>query len=81
MTKFSYSQNLGKYVVTELGKLIDSDDNFDALLTRHGMLSDDDLAHQPAIEVRGHEDQIFDFSTAISDADDDLAVIREFLED
>jgi hypothetical protein len=118
--KFSYSQKLDKYVVTELGRLIDSDEDGIALGVRHGFFAqyannedlddllrdeeqeellleaddDNDLLHdfgalpdfdaiaaaQPAIEVRGHEDQIFDFDTALS-GDDDLAVIREFLED
>ncbi len=111
--KFSYSQKLDKYVVTELGRLIDSDEDGIALGVRHGFFAQDDLlrdeeqeellleadddndllhdfgalpdfdaiaAAQPAIEVRGHEDQIFDFDTALS-GDDDLAVIREFLED
>ena len=62
--KFSYSQKLGKYVASELGTIVDSDDDFDALLTRHGVLSDDD-----------DQDAIADDATD----DDDLALINDLL--
>lgn len=65
--KFTYSKVLGKYVASELGTIVDSDDSFDALLTRHGILSDEP-----------EETAIADEET--DDDDDALETIREFLE-
>ena len=69
--KFSYSQRLGKYVASELGTIVDSDDEFDALLTRHGILEEDE-PEETAIDTN---DAIADNATD----DDDLALINDLL--
>lgn len=62
--KFSYSQRLGKYVASELGTIVDTDDSFDALLTRHGILSDEPECDAIALDATD---------------DDDLALINDLL--
>jgi hypothetical protein len=94
--KFSYSPQLNNYVVTELGRLIDSDDDAEELLLRHGFLChepdeatgmfgerslpDDSIA---AAEAMVDALLLEDFGVASNSDDDnnDLAVIRDFLED
>jgi hypothetical protein len=85
--KFSYSNDRNAYVVTDRGVAIDSDSDPAALRARHGLCEVFDEAQMlvdfgalPDFDEIAHQDQIFDFDTAIED-DDDLAVIREFLED
>ena len=81
--KFSYSQKLDKYVVTELGKLIDSDEDGAALLIRHGFLSDqsEDEEQESASLTADDDDTDYSEQLAIASDDDDLEVIREFLGD
>jgi hypothetical protein len=40
--KLSYNPTTKQYQVTELGRLIDSDPNFDALAIRQGFVSDEE---------------------------------------
>lgn len=85
--KFSYSQKLDKYVVTELGKLIDSDEDGIALGIRHGFVSDqaEDEEQESLLLNADDEDDaqlLEDFGVApVSDDEDPLEIIREFLED
>ena len=96
--KFSYSPQLNKYVVTEVGQLIDSDDDAEDLLLRHGFLCDEpDEAtgmfgerslSKPddaiaAAEAMADALLLEDFGVAPNsdDDNDDLAAIRDFLED
>lgn len=72
--KFSYSQKLNKYVVTELGNLIDSDEDGIALGIRHGFVS----IHT---EDEEQEEFLLEADDDTLPGDDDLAVIREFLEE
>lgn len=48
--KFSFSTQLQTFVLTDLGELIDSDDDLNALLERNGMLSDDDESEESESE-------------------------------
>ena len=92
--KFSYSQKLDKYVVTELGRLIDSDEDGAALMIRHGFLSDqsEDEEQESVLLTADDDDTDYsdqlahalleDFGAApVSDDEDPLEIIREFLED
>lgn len=38
--KLSYNRQLGKYVISQLGTIIDSSDNLDVLLTRNGLMEE-----------------------------------------
>ena len=77
--KFSYSRKLGKYVASELGKLIDSDDEFDALLTRHGIPTDDTDDAIAAAEAMA--DTLLELTPTDDEEEDPLEIIREFLGD
>ncbi len=56
--KLSYNPKTQQYQVTELGKLIDSDADFEALGTRQGFLSEDDGEDfDPFVVVEADEDE------------------------
>lgn len=38
MTKLAYNQHLEKYAISNLGAILDTDTDLDALMSRHGML-------------------------------------------
>jgi hypothetical protein len=42
MAKLSYNQTTGMFQVTELGRLVDQDKDFDALAIRQGFMSKDE---------------------------------------
>ncbi len=93
--KFSYSQKLDKYVVTELGRLIDSDEDGAALMIRHGFLSDQSEDEEQESVLLTADDDDTDYSDQLAhalledfgaapvsdDEEDPLEIIREFLED
>lgn len=85
--KFSYSQKLDKYVVTELGRLIDSDEDGIALGIRHGLISEySEDEEQEAFVLTADDDhdndllEDFGVAPASDDEEDPLETIREFLE-
>lgn len=81
--KFSYSQKLDKYVVTELGRLIDSDEDGIALGIRHGFVSEyseDEEQESFLITVDDDDNALLeDFGVAPASDDDDLALINDLL--
>ncbi len=92
--KFSYSPQLNKYVVTEVGQLIDSDDDAEDLLLRHGFLCDEpDEAtgmfgerslSKPDDAIAAAEamaDTLLELTPTDDEEEDPLEIIREFLGD
>ncbi|MBD6621163.1 hypothetical protein FNW02_37080 [Komarekiella sp. 'clone 1'] len=52
--KLSYNQKIGKFVVSELGRILDSDIDLDALATRYGFIAPsvkDEMTDEEAQEM------------------------------
>lgn len=63
--KISFLKSIQRFAITELGKMIDSDENLDALMMRHGMLSKETEQDDPFLD----EEEDFEFEDFF-DADD-----------
>lgn len=55
--KLSFLKSIQKFAITELGRLIDSDDSLDALMIRNGMLSQETDEQDPFLDDDDDEEE------------------------
>lgn len=52
--KLSYNQKTGEFIVSELGRIVDSDSHLDAIAIRHGFVApstDEELTDEESLEM------------------------------
>ncbi len=53
MTKLSYDAKTRQFIVSELGRIVDSDSDFDAIAVRNGFVSDGEESNTSKVESFG----------------------------